>query len=269
MLKFIQKLFDTGGARIGGGTNYLDISNAGALTDEGTQSHSLNDVTIATLATTTVSRVAAITKAGGTSNYLAISTAGALSDEGTQSHSLNDVTITTLTNSTLGAAKTRSILFHPYMLKASGSAALSTGDTSWFANVLTTSCPASTTNSYLYGQCVLPDDISTATAMAISAYTMKTTTGASVTSYTASASYLGTGEVVAPAGASATCAVLWTNASVANTIQTVAIGNFATGFSAGDLVKFKLGWDTSSGSQTATNDTVWMVRLDYSSLKAY
>lgn len=122
MLKFIQKLFDTGGARVGGNSHYLDISSTGALTDAGTQTHDLNNVDITTLSVTTLdslttatittanittanittASVSSILKAasanvGGATHYLTVAATGALGDEGTQTHSLNDVDIATLT----------------------------------------------------------------------------------------------------------------------------------------------------------------------------
>lgn len=109
MLKFIQKLYDTGGIRIGGASHYTDIGTDGALTDVGTQSHNLNDVTIATLTATTVNPTnltatagsfGSVPRVGGATHYMSIGTTGALSDAGTNLHDLNTVSIHALTAST-------------------------------------------------------------------------------------------------------------------------------------------------------------------------
>ena len=254
----------------GGASNYMSVGTDGAITDTGTQTHDLADVNIGTLTVTTaIDAVAGITKGGGSSNYMTVGADGAITDTGTQAHSLNDVTITTLTSTTLGAAKTRSLWFRPYDFKTSGSVSLSTMDTTWFGLVYTTTCPASATDSYLYSTFVVPEDVSTATAMNLYVYSMHTTTAASITHYIASASYLASGEITAPTGASSSCNYQHTSAGSANVIQKVDVGDLGVGFTAGDLVKMRVGYYSSGGSNTSVNDTIIMARVDYASLKAY
>ncbi len=234
MLKFIQKLFDTGGAQIGSNSHYLSIGTDGSLGDVGTQTHDLNNVDITTLTVGTLDGVTA-------------------------------ATVTTLTATNLGNTKVRHMYFRPYDFKTSGSISLSTADSTWHGLVYSTACPASTTDSYIYTQFPIPADAAVGTAMNLYLYSQKTTTGASITHYIVSASYLGSGEVVAPAGASTTFNYQFTNASVANTVEKVSVGNFGTGFAVGDLVKAKIGYYSSGASNSSTNDTIWLAQVDYSS----
>lgn len=208
-------------------------------------------------------------RVGGASNYVQIGTDGAITDAGTQSHDLNALTVTTLTNSTLGSSKTRSIFFQPSDFLTTGSVAAGSIGTYWRALQFATACPASETDSHFATTFVVPDDVYTSTAMNLYLYRVSNLASASIVHYIYTASYVGSGELAAPTGASTTGNTQHTTAASANVVEKVDIGDLGTGFAAGDLVYLDIRYYTSGGSQTALSDAIVGARVDYYSRTAY
>jgi hypothetical protein len=276
----------SGTAQIGGTSNYLSVSAAGALSDTGTQSHDLNVISltnstvtvehVTSLAVGTAASVSGTAQIGGASHYLSVGTDGALTDTGTQAHSLEAVTISTLTNSTLGSVKTRYLHLRPGDFTTNSGASATIATQTLFADSASTQVvrftvtDPSAADVTVQALMRMPDDLASASALTATLWTSHSTTGGSATAWLLSASAYdnlestaGTVVTLATADASAL------SGSAPNVPHEITGTFSASGVAAGDLLRLQLALYCTSGSNRRLESDVYGVTIGYKSLTMY
>lgn len=219
LVKDVLKRYSTGGARIGGATNYTDISNAGAITQAGTQTNVLSGTNTLS-GTTTVSGVATF------------SAAAVLSGNG---------------------RPTRSVFIPCTAFEYTSAASVALAALNSRFNSLKFSPSASSSDLTIYGQFHAPADLDTTYGITPKVWWSMGAKGASgIADWEVDVECIGTGEVSGTASTADVTAGASGATSVVNTIFLSALDTVgANVIAANDLVSLECRLEGSNGLTTA------------------